>query len=107
MKPTVAIALLGALAVEAVNFAFLAPPIDVGYSPGTPWFVELIGSQWVILHLPGLLLRDRLERVFGRQQIEIVMGCRQVDVSVLLVSGYLDTALLLFVLLLCFHFIRR
>jgi hypothetical protein len=105
------IGLLAALPTEAVNFWLLPPPIDVGFPPGTPWYINLIGFQWVVLHFPGLLLLDRLERVVGCQQLNIVMGCRRVDVFVLFVSGYVVTALLLIAVILGFrripHLVRR
>jgi hypothetical protein len=105
LKWPIGAALLAALAVETINFWVLAPPIDVGYPPGTPWYINLIGFQWVILHLPGLRSLDWLERVFGCQQRNIVMGCRRVDILVLFVSGYLDTALLLIAVVLGFRWI--
>jgi hypothetical protein len=46
----VGIVLLVALAMEAVNFSYLTPPLDVDYEPGTPWYIQLIGLQWVLLH---------------------------------------------------------
>ena len=105
MKWPIKTALLAALAIEAINFWLLAPPIDVGYPPGSPWYINLIGFQWVIVHLPGLRLLDWLERVSGCQQLNIVMGCRRVDIFVLFVSGYLDTALLLIAVIFGFRWI--
>lgn len=107
MKRLIGIALLAALAVEAINFWFLIPPIDVGYAPGTPWYVSLIGFQWSILHFPGLYLLDSLERVSGCRQPDIVMACRQVDTWVLFVSGYLSTALLAVAAVLGFRWISQ
>lgn len=107
MKSPVKIALLAASVIEAVNFFLLAPPIDVGYPPGTPWYINLIGLQWVILHWPSGLFLNRFERVFGCQQFNIVMGCRWVDIFVFFVIGYLDTALLLIAIILGLRWIPQ
>src|SRR6266567_6429105 len=104
----IGIALLAALAIEAVNYLLLAPPIDVGYPPGTAWYIQFIGLQWVILHAAGLFTLGWIERVVGCHQLNVVMGCRQVDIIVLLVSGYLTTALLLIAVTFGFQrFLRR
>jgi hypothetical protein len=55
--------------------------------------------------LPGLRSLDCFERVFGRRQLNVVMGCQRVDMFVLFVSGYLDTAVLLIALILGFRWI--
>ena len=111
IKSPIKIGLLAALAIEAINFRFLTPPIDIGYPPGTPWYIRLIGSQWLILHSPGLLMLDRLERVTGCPQLNIAMSCRPVDIFVLFLSGYLVTASLLIVIIVGFrwfhHLARR
>ena len=107
IKSPIKIGLLAASAIEAINFQFLAPPIDIGDPPGTPWYISVIGSQWVVLHLPGLLMLDRLERLAGCQQLNIVMGCRRVDIFVLFLSGYLVTASLLIVIILGFRWFPR
>lgn len=107
MKSPIKTALLTAFAVEGVNFCCLTPPIDVGYPPGTHWYVNLIALEWIILHLPGLRLLDHYERLLGCHQANVVMGCRWVDVSVLFAYGYLDTALLLLVVILGFQWISK
>jgi hypothetical protein len=107
MKWPIKTALAASLPIEAITFWLLAPPIDVGYPPATPWYINLIGLQWVILHLPGLRSLNLFERVFGCQQLNIVMGCRRVDTSVLSVSGYLATALLLIAVILGFRWIAQ
>jgi hypothetical protein len=95
VKLKIVIVLLAALAIETVNFVFLAPPIDVGYPPNTPWYIQSIGLEWVVLHAMGLFSLDWFERVVSCQQLNIVMGCRRVDTFVLFASGYLTTTLLL------------
>jgi hypothetical protein len=95
MAKTLGIVLLAALAIEAANFLLLAPPIDVGYPPGTAWYIQLIGIEWVVFHAAGLFTVSWFERVVGCNQPNIIMGCRRVDITVLFVGGYLTTALLL------------
>jgi|ERR1700729_2404175 hypothetical protein len=85
MQSTLKIALIAALPVEAVNLFLLSPPIDVGIGSDAPWYVLLIAKQWLILHMPGLLLMDWLGRI----------GLSGHFLFFLFVSGYLTTALLL------------
>ena len=96
MKLKVGIVLLVALTIELVNFFLLAFPIDVGYPPNTPWYVQLIGLQWVALHRIGLFSLVWFENLAGCRQLNVVMGCRRVDTVVLFAGGYLTTALLIF-----------
>jgi len=96
MKLKVGIVLLVALAIELVNWFFFPFPIDVGYPPDTPWYIQLIGLQWLALHFLGLFCLSWFEKVFGCHQLNIVMGCRQVDIVVLFTGGYLTTVLLAF-----------
>ena len=76
MKLKVTIVLLTALAIELVNWFLLAFPIDVGYPPDTPWYIQLIGIQWVALHGLGLFSLVWFENVAGCHQFNVVMGCR-------------------------------
>ena len=96
MKLKIGIVLLAALAIELVNWFLLAFPIDVGYPPDAPWYIQLSGAQWVLLHLPGLHSLAWFEKVAGCHQFNVVMGCRRVDTVVLFAGGYLTTALLIF-----------
>ena len=93
MKSPIKIALLAALAVEAVNLR--AFPIDVGYPPDTPWYINLIGDQWVILHLAGLRLMHWFDTVGfkGHEGIALFLG------------GYIETALLLIAIILGFQWL--
>ncbi|WP_211256091.1 hypothetical protein [Edaphobacter aggregans] len=102
-----AIVLLAALLIELVNFFVLCGfPIDVGYPPNTPWYIQLIGLQWLALHLVGLFSLSWFERIFGCSQLNIVMGCKQVDTVVLFAGGYLTTVLLAFAATYDFQHIR-
>jgi hypothetical protein len=107
MRLKIGIALLAALPIELVNFFFLAFPIDVGYPPNTPWYIQLIGLQWVALHLLGLFSLSWFEKTFGCSQLNVVMGCRRVDISVLFAAGYLTTVLLVFAVMYGFQQILR
>ena len=95
MKLKLAIVLLAALLIELVNFFVICGfPIDVGYPPNTPWYIQLIGLQWLALHLVGLRSLSWFERIFGCSQLNIVMGCKRVDTVILFAGGYLTTVLL-------------
>jgi hypothetical protein len=96
MKLKIGIVLLAALPIELVNWFLLPFPIDVGYPPDTPWYIKLIGIQWVALHRLGLFSLVWFEKVAGCHQFNVVMGCRRVDTVVLFAGGYLTTALLIF-----------
>ena len=63
MKLKLGVVVLAALAIELVNFFLLAFPIDVGDPPGTPWYLQLLGDQWVALHAIGLFSLGWFERV--------------------------------------------
>jgi hypothetical protein len=107
MKLKIGIALLAALPIELVNFFLLAFPIDVGYPPNTPWYIQLIGSQWVALHLLGLFSLSWFEKIFGCHQLNIIMGCKRVDTVVLFAGGYLTTVLLIFAVMYSFQQLLR
>lgn len=101
----VGIVLVVALAIEVVNFFFLGFPIDVGYPPNTPWYIQLIGLQWVLIHLPALRSMDMFEKVFGCRNNNIAMACNGVDRIVLFVGGYLTTVFVGLVATYAFHWI--
>jgi hypothetical protein len=83
--------------LELANFWLAMPPIDVGFAASPRWYEYLLAGEWVILHLPGLLLSSWFEqRGFGKY-----------DAFLLFASGYLDTALLIALGIVCFQFIRR
>ena len=89
----IAIALIIAAGIEGLTW--LAPfPIDVGYEPGTPWYVQLPSVPWLILHLPGLYLV-----VWLRCNSSLMF-------PILVMSGYIITALLLVGLIFGFQAIR-
>jgi hypothetical protein len=103
MKSKLGIVLLAALAIELVNWFLLAFPIDVGYPPDTPWYIQLIGIQWVALHRFGLFSLVWFEKLAGCHQFNVVMGCQRVDTVVLFAGGYLTTALLIFAIMFGFQ----
>ena len=107
MKSKNGIALLAALAIEAVNFFVLIPPIDVGYLPGTAWYIKFVGIQWSILHAAGFFTLSWFERLAGCRQLWVIMACRRVDMVVLFASGYLTTVLLLIPVIFGFQRILR
>ena len=95
MKPgrKIAIALITAAGIEGLTW--LAPfPIDVGYEPGTPWYVQLPSMPWVIVHLPGL----RLAEWSGHDGPLLF--------PILVISGYIFVALLLIGLIFGFQGLR-
>jgi hypothetical protein len=107
MKLKIGIVLLAALPIELVNFFLLAFPIDVGYPPNIPWYIQLIGVQWIALHVLGLFSLSWFEKTFGCHQLNIVMACRRVDTVVLFVGGYLTTVLLAFAVMYGYQQILR
>jgi hypothetical protein len=101
MKPPMKSALLWGFVVaipfELANFWLAMPPIDVGFAANTRWYEYLLAGEWIILHLPGLLLQGWFEQWgFGRY-----------DAFLLFAIGYLDTALLIALSIFCFGLIRR
>jgi hypothetical protein len=88
---------VAAIPLELANFWLAMPPIDVGFAASPRWYEYLMAGEWVILHLPGLLVSGWFEqRGFGRY-----------DAFLLFASGYLDTALLIALSIVCFRFTRR
>lgn len=90
------ISALAAIPMEWVNYRYLAFPIDVGYENPT-WFQQVTGTEWVLLHFPGLKLMMWLDR----------SGHRRWESFVLFAGGYIDTALLLFLAILLIRRIAR
>ena len=80
--------LLAALPIELVNLFFLMPPLDVDMPPNTPFLAQVIGIQFLVLHMPGMMILD----AFGFSN----------DFVELFVSGYLTTVLLLVAVALAF-----
>ena len=97
MKSALLWGFVAAIPLELANFWLAMPPIDVGFAANTRWYEYILAVEWVILHLPGLLLSGWFEqRGFGRY-----------DAFLLFASGYLDTALMIALGIVCFRFIRR
>lgn len=82
--------------VELLNDRFCAFPIDVGYENPT-WFQQMTGTEWVLLHYPGLRLLMPMEN----------HGFQRLEWSAVLMSGYLDTFLVAFLAILLFRWIAR
>jgi hypothetical protein len=91
-------AILAAVAVpvELLNDRFFAFPIDVGYENPT-WFQQVTGTEWVLLHYPGLRLLAPMEN----------HGFQRLEWSTVLISGYLDTFLIAFLGILLFRWLAR
>jgi len=87
------IALIVALPLEIANFSLAGFPIDTGLEPDTSWYEKVIAYQNLYLHIPGWLLISRMQD----SQIQ------KVGNPILFVSGYLDTAILIFASLLLFR----
>jgi len=87
------IALIVALPVEIANFSLAGFPIDTGLEPNTSWYEKLIAYQNLYMHAPGWLLISRMQD----SQLQ------KVGNPILFVSGYLDTAILIFASLLLFR----
>ena len=106
MKLKAGMALLVSLAIELVNWFVFPFPIDVGYPPGTPWYWQAVGFQWVALHYVGLRSSDWIEKVAGchqRNGHDVVMGCKSVDIAWLFAGGYLTTLLVVLTVMLGFQ----
>src|ERR1700678_1054732 len=93
LKKRIILALVVAIPLELVNFFFLAFPIDVGLPDDAPWYAQALGAEWVLLHLPGLRLTSWLDPYPSSPKIEIVVW---------MLSGYIDTALVLLAFILIF-----
>jgi hypothetical protein len=96
MKKPIIVALVAALPIELVNFFVFPFPIDVGLPQDAGPFAQFMGTQWAILHLPGLWLSYRLD-----------LYAHSLAIPALIMSGYLDTALLVFLGICLYRAIRR
>lgn len=85
MRKRVIIALVAALPIELVNFFLFPAPIDVGPAPDASLFERFMFTQWVLLHLPGMWLSDWFDPDGRRGATDFIF----------LLSGYIDTALLI------------
>lgn len=95
-KPACA-GLTAPLPVELLNYLFCGCPLDVGI-PRTLRSGRVLRKQWFVLHLPGLLLTTRLDPYWKSSQV---------DRWICFVSGFIDTALVLMILLLAFQILVR
>jgi hypothetical protein len=95
VKKPIITALIAALPIELVSFFVFPFPIDVGLPSDAGPFAQFMGAQWVILHLPGLWLSSWADWQPG------------LTFPALLLSGYFDTALLIFLGICLYRAIRR
>ena len=85
----IALSLLLALPIEGVNFPFNGLALDPGNFYELPWYKQLIGLEWGVLHAPGILAIDWVSRI----------GITGHDGLIMLITGYLVTAVLIAVFL--------
>jgi hypothetical protein len=98
LKKRIFIALAVAVPLELVNFFFFAFPIDVGLPDDAPWYAQALGAEWVLLHLPGLRLTSWLDPYPSSQKFVF---------AVWMLSGYVDTALVMIAGILVFAWVQR
>ena len=104
-KKLVIFAVLAAMPIEVLNFMVAGAMFDPG--PADPrWRWKLISFEWAFLHMPGLLLLPFFERVSGCMQLNIPGNCGHVDAFAIFGIGYLDTVLLLLLLIFGFRWLR-
>lgn len=95
--PKIVISLLLALPLEGVNFLFGGLALDPGNIHELPWYKQVIGFEWGVLHAPGILAADWISRA----------GVAGHDGLVVLIAGYLVTAVLIAVFLAGVERLRR
>jgi hypothetical protein len=88
-RSTTTPALVAALPIELANYFVIGYPAGAHLIVPAKWFAA-VAAQWYVLHLPGLFALNR----FAFLRNHVVLGS-----TVMLLSGYLDTALLLAVLI--------
>jgi hypothetical protein len=84
-RSTTKLALAAALPLEFVNYFIVGYPAGAHLAVPTQWF-QTIAAQWYVLHLPGL---------FALNQFDFLRNYAALGATVMLLSGYLDTAVLL------------
>lgn len=95
MKSPVKMALITAFPLEALNLWVCPFPIDVGYLPNVPWYVNVRGALWVLPHVSGLRLADWLGSRGFPGHFNLAM----------FISGYLNTALFLILVFIGFRWL--
>lgn len=96
MKRAILKALGIAFPIEIVNFFVFMPAIDVGLPEGAPWYIQLIGWQWAVLHWPVMKLTSWLDP----------FDSHHIDWLLWLIGGYIDTFLILSVCILGVRWLR-
>ncbi len=115
MKWEIGIVLLAALAIEAVNFRFGGLALDPGNFGDMPWYLQLVGIEWGLLHAVGFIGLIAIDWLKGRGAsgspgaltVHTPGSLPPIDLSphshwgtgaVIFIGGYLSTALLLLVI---------
>ncbi len=98
MKRIALISLAAAVPVELVNFFVFMVPLDVGIQDNATWYTKLLGIQWVLLHFPGLHLTSLMA-----PHSNFIAA----DIFIWFLSGYIDTALVIFACVSAMRWLRR
>jgi hypothetical protein len=72
-----------------VNFLFGGLALDPGNFYELPWYKQLAGFEWGVLHAPGIIAADWISRT----------GLTGYDGPIVLIAGYLATVALIAVCL--------
>ena len=83
-------ALVAAFPVELVNYFVVRYPAGSHLPVREDWF-QAVAAQWYMFHLPG---------VFALNEFGVLRNSRLLGHAVLFLSGWIDTAILLFLALL-------
>jgi len=83
-------ALVAAFPVELVNYFVVRYPAGNHLPVREDWF-QAVAAQWYTFHLPG---------VFALNAFSVLRNVRFLTHAVLFLSGWIDTAILLFLILL-------
>jgi len=113
MKWKIGIVLLAALAIEAVNFRFGGLALDPGNFGDMPWYLQLVGIEWGLLHAVGFIGLIAIDWFKGRGAsgspgtltVHPPGALPPIDLSphshwgtgaVIFIGGYITTAVVLF-----------
>lgn len=93
-------ALLLAIPIELLNLLVIFPFFDAEFHPNESWirmgFLRLVGTLWVAMHFLGFWAIEQFPRALAR-----------VEFYALLLGGYVESALFIFLAILAFRWIRR
>jgi len=111
MKWKIGVLLLGALAIETVNFRFGGVALDPGSYWDMPWYLRLIAIEWSLLHALGFinlsvfdwLGRPGVSGTYGTLTVHKPGSLPPVNLSphwgtaaVIFIGGYITTTVVLF-----------